>query len=177
MTKKAEAKKDPGVDELPEPIAEEPVVESAPVKQADLSGKVTGLWPGNPPHRSGNFYFDLNRLELAPGQIGLIGSLAENFVFERVDVHLIREADSNICLEVLADYPEAPKSLDTFMVPSNSKHVSRGMNSDALQAEKEKVEAGTFLGRKRAYLRFHNAPPTTGRMVINFVGYLIEPWR
>ena len=178
MTKKAEAKKDPGVDEqpVPEPVTEAPmVVEPVPIKPADLTGKVNGLWPGNPPHRSGNFYFDLKRLELEPGQIGLIGSLADNFVFERVDVHLIREADSDICLEVLADYPDDPANLDTFMVPSNSKHVSRGMNGDALQAEK--VEAGTFLGRKRAYLRFHNAPPTTGRMVINFVGYLIEPWR
>ena len=172
------AKKNPGVDEQPvsEPVTETPmVVEPVPIKPVDLTGKVNGLWPGNPPHRSGNFYFDLNRLELESGQIGLIGNLADNFVFERVDVHLIREADSDIWFEVLADYPENPKSLDKFIIPSNSKHVSRSINGDTLQ--EDKVKAGTFMGRKRVYLRFYDAPPTTGRMVINFVGYLIEPWR
>lgn len=167
MTKKAEAK-DPNIDEQPAP---EPVA----FKPADLTGKVNGLWPGNPPHRTGSFYFDLNRLELEPEQIGLIGNLAENFVFERVDVHMIRAADSAIVLDVLADYQDKPRRLDTFMVPSNSKHVSRGMNDDVFLGER--VEAGTFMGRKRVYLQFHNAPLTTGRMVINFVGYLIEPWR
>lgn len=163
MTKKAEVKKDPGVDE--------PVL----IKSVDLTSKVNGLWPGNPPHRSGNFYFDLNRLELEPEQIGLIGNLADNFVFERVDVHMIRAADSAIALDVLADYQEEPIRLDTFMIPSNSKHVSRSYNDVVYLGER--VEAGTFMGRKRVYLRFHNAPLTTGRMVINFVGYLIEPWR
>lgn len=168
MTKKAEVKKNLGVDEQPAP---EPVA----FKRVDLTGKVNGLWPGNPPHRSGNFYFDLNRLELEPEQIGLIGNLADNFVFERVDVHMIREADRAIDLDVLADYQEEPRRLDTFIVPLNSKNVSRGMNDEVFLGER--VEAGTFMGRKRVYLRFHNAPPTTGRMVINFVGYLIEPWR
>ena len=186
MTKKAEkaaelepkvkpltkAMKDPNVDE----IASQPEnTEPAALPVADLTGKVTGLWPGNPPNRSGNFYFDLNRLELEAGQMGLLGSLCENFVFERVDVHLISEAESDFCLEILADYPTEPVSLDTFVVPAQSKQVSRVMNGEALQAEK--MLAGTFMGRKRAWLKFHNALPKQGRIVINFIGYLIEPWR
>ncbi len=152
-----------------------PGVLSDNLQPADLTRTVNGLWPGNPPNRTGNFYFDLNRLALEPGQIGLLGSLCENFVFERVDVHMISEADSEICLEVLADYPEEPVSLDSFLVPGQCRQVSRGKNGEALQAEK--VQAGTFMGRKRAWLKFHNELPKQGRIVINFVGYLIEPWR
>ena len=88
---------------------------------------------------------------------------------------MIREADRAIDLDVLADYQNEPRRLDTFMVPSNSKHVSRGINDDVFLGER--VEAGSYMGRERVYLRFHNEPLTTGRIVINFVGYLIEPWR
>ncbi len=169
MTKKAE-KKDPGVDEqvTVEVIDPAPEQRDDP-KPADLTHAVNGLWPGNPPNRSGNFYFDLNRLELKPGQTGLLGNLCENFVFERVDVHMIRPADSGFSLELLLDDQQW---LDGFNIEPESLKTQRSE-----PAKLGRVQPGTFLGKQRVYLTVNDELPKQGRMVINFVGYLIEPWR
>lgn len=199
MSKKSE-NKDPGVDEVVTMEVIEPstkqrddaltdyidpnqldapyvapwVLSDAP-KPADLTGAIQGLWPGNPPNRSGNFYFDLNRLELAIGQTGLLGNLCENFVFERVDVHMIRPAECDFSMDILYEVNEScVNTLDSFKVNKNSRSVVR--------ATREKLYAGqpscgTYMGKQKVYLRLNDELPKQGRLVINFVGYLIEPWR
>lgn len=163
MSKKAE--KDPGVDEQ---VADNVTVAEV-LPEANLTYAVNGLWPGNPPNRSGNFYFDLNRLELQPGQIGLLGNLCENFVFERVDVHMISPAEHELELEILQD---GKQTMDRFLVSGNSLKTERSHDPELWR-----VQSGTFLGKKPVYLKLYDECPKQGRMVINFVGYLIEPWR
>lgn len=165
MSKKAEAGKDPGVDQQ---VADDVTVAEV-LPEADLTHLVNGLWPGNPPNRSGNFYFDLNRLELQPEQIGLLGNLCENFVFERVDVHMIRPAEHEFELEIL-QYDK--QTMERFLVSGNAQKTERSHDPVLWR-----VQPGTFLGKQPVYLKLHDECPKQGRMVINFVGYLIEPWR
>lgn len=169
MTKKAE-KKDPGVDEqvTMETIDGPAVCRDPDSQPTDLTGTVNGLWPGNPPNRSGNFYFDLNRLDLQPGQMGLLGNLCENFVFERVDVHLIRPAEKSFNLELLLN---AVDQLGVFRINPEKPMVQR------LETSMRFISPGVFMGKEKVYLKVKDELPKQGRMVINFVGYLIEPWR
>ena len=69
----------------------------------DLTGEITGQWPGNTSHRTGHFYFNLNKLTLSEGQKALIGSTAENFVFERADIHGIEAPETTTDIELLLE--------------------------------------------------------------------------
>lgn len=152
----------------------EPVTLSDPPPPTDLTSVVNGLWPGNPPMRIGSFYFDLNRLALAPGQAGLLGNLCENFIFERVDLHLLSPPDDDWGFDI--------ELLDTTFLGGfhgygalNEVHW-HGANDEAL-SQLMSVEPGTGLSKERVYLRPQYPLPKQGRMLLSFLGYLIEPWR
>ena len=139
---------------------------------ADLTHVLSGLWPGNPPHRAGSWYIDLKRLALEAGQTGLIGTVAANFVFERVDVHCLSPANTPLKLEILtdADTVEGQKeSMALFLVSEGN--VVRDPDYS------NKHLTGCYLGGNPVYCRVLDPVPTTGRIVITMVGYLIEPWR
>ena len=166
MAKKVEAEKAVEAEEQPDKIEAEskkvmPVV--------DLTSDITGQWPGNTPHRIGHFYFNLNKLTLSQGQKALIGSTAENFVFERADIHGIEAPETTTDIELLL---EDGDNLGRFVMEESSKNVKRVREDDLWQ-----IQPGTFMSKKRIFLKLNNQPAQKGRIVINFVGYLIEPWR
>ena len=147
---------------------------SDPPPPTDLTSVVNGLWPGNPPLRIGSFYFDLNRLALEPKRAGLLGSLCENFIFERVDLHLLSPPDDDWSFDI--------ELFDTTFLGGfhgygalNEVHW-HGANDEAL-SQLMSVDPGTGLSKERVYLRPRCPLPKQGRMLLSFLGYLIEPWR
>ena len=141
---------------------------------ADLTNSVTSLWPGNPPIRIGSFYFDLNRLDVAAGEPGLLGNLCENFVFERVDLHLLSVPDADWSFDIeLSD----TRFLAGFHGDGlDNEVICHGMSCEG-HIHINTVLPGTLLSNKRVYLRPDSPVPTNGRMLLSFIGYLIEPWR
>ncbi len=136
---------------------------------ADLTSEISGQWPGNTPHRVGHFYFNLDKLTLSEGQKALIGSTAENFVFERVDAHGIEAPNVTTDIEIMLD---DGNSMGRFVMEESSKLVKRVRNDNPTG-----VMAGSFMSKKKIFLQMNNPPVEKGRIVVNFVGYLIEPWR
>lgn len=140
----------------------------------DLTNSVTSLWPGNPPIRIGSFYFDLNRLDVVTDESGLLGNLCENFVFERVDLHLLFVPDSDWNFDIeLADN----RFLSGFHGNGAKKEVFCHGMSDEYHTHSSTVLPGTCLSNERVYLRPNCSVPANGRMLLSFIGYLIEPWR
>ena len=141
---------------------------------ADLTNSVTSLWPGNPPVRIGSFYFDLNRLDMAVNEPGLLGTLCENFIFERVDLHLLSVPDADWSFDIeLAD----SSFLGGFHGNGAINEVICHGMSDEWHVHISTILPGTCLSKKGVYLRSNCSVPTNGRMLLSFIGYLIEPWR
>ena len=141
---------------------------------ADLTNSVTSLWPGNPPIRIGSFYFDLNRLDVAAGEPGLLGNLCENFVFERVDLHLLSVPDADWSFDIeLSD----TRFLGGFHGDGlDNEVICHGMSCEG-HIHINTILPGTCLSNQRVYLRPDSPVPEHGRMLLSFIGYLIEPWR
>lgn len=139
-------------------------------KPKDLSGIFTGLWPGNPSQRTGNFFINLAMLDLKEGQTGVIGYFPPNFVFERVDVHLIASNDDKhlkFSVYVGRNFPAC--ELGTFEIAADL--------SDVIRKKSNTLEPGICVGNKNIYLYADSPIPDEGRILITFVGYQIEPWR
>ena len=160
-------------DQLDAPYVAPGVLIDSPLV-ADLTNSVTSLWPGNPPIRIGSFYFDLNRLDVADGQPGLLGNLCENFVFDRVDLHLLSVPDADWSFDIeLSD----SRFLGGFHGNGAINEVICHGMSDEWHIHISTILPGTCLSNKRVYLRPNCSVPTNGRMLLSFIGYLIEPWR
>ncbi len=160
--------------EQPVTVSSETVSENTKIRETqkpvvDLTGEISGQWPGNTPHRVGHFYFNLDKLTLSEGQKALIGSTAENFVFERVDAHGIEAPNVTTDIEIMLDDGD---SMGRFVMEESSKLVKRVRNDKPTG-----VMAGSFMSKKKIFLQMNNPPVEKGRIVVNFVGYLIEPWR
>lgn len=135
-----------------------------PVK--DIVGISPGIWPGNTAHRIGSYYLSLRTLDLEQGQTGKFSSLPEFWVFERADIHGLEPPDRELKLEIILGNSG---TVGTFVIPEGKNH--------SLCKHRQSGLAGSYLGNQDILLKLHSDPPKEGRIVINFCGYLIEPWR
>lgn len=151
-------------------ITEKPAEEKQAVTK-DLTKAVSGLWPGNTPHRVGSYYCSLQKLELKGGEAGILCAMPEGFVFERVDVHGLEAAteDVQIELELQKDPLLERASMGIF-------HMDKGTTS-VRQIAENTVYPGLHVSKKQVYLRSGYDIPDKGRLLISFIGYQIEPWR
>ncbi|PJE79283.1 hypothetical protein CI610_01748 [invertebrate metagenome] len=142
----------------------------SPIK--DIQGITPGLWPNNPLHRIGSYYLNLQTVHLQEGEIGKFSNLPEYWVFERLDVHGLNPPDQDMELEVLIGgngNGEPTETVGTFFIP-------KGKTCSVCRTRQETL-TGRYIGSRDIYLKMHRKPAKEGRIVINFSGYLIEPWR
>ena len=141
-------------------------VEAVNLPPVDITNLAIASWPGNPPHRVGSYFFNLNKMNLKKDQSGLLGNFEDYFIFERADLHCIELTDADLDIEILMDNKE---SLGRFTIKNGGFAVSR-------QSESE-IPSGSRVSREDIYLRLHSNKPKKGRLLMSLVGYLIEPWR
>ena len=141
-------------------------VSVAALPVVDITDVPIDSWPGNTPHRVGSYYFNLNRIKLQTSQSGLLGRSQDYFVFERADVHGIESPDVDLDIELLLNNTD---SLGRFTITQGETIAERETDST--------VKAGSYQSKQDIYLKLHGAKPEKGRVLVNLVGYLIEPWR
>lgn len=135
----------------------------------DLTESITGLWPGNPSQRQGSFFITLARLNLEEGQTGMIGYFPEGFVFESVDMHCISANDRDLNIAVLIGTDTPGTLLEVFDISAATGKISREIINSP--------ESGSCVGNQNIYLKAMSDLPDEGRILITFIGYLIETWR
>ena len=132
----------------------------------DLTGTVPGLWPGNPTSRIGSYYFNLQKLPLDKGETGLLCALPECFVFERMDMHGIAAPDTPLEIELTL---EKFGSAGVFRIEQGQKTVRQTALSN--------VNPGTHAGKHHVFITAIQKIPDKGRILLNIIGYQIQPWR
>ena len=132
----------------------------------DLTGTIPGLWPGNPLGRIGSYYFNLQKLQLFAGETGLLCALPECFVFERMDIHGIAAPDTPLEIELTL---EQFGSAGIFRMEQGQKTVQ--------QTALSKVTPGTSAGKHQVFITALKKVPDKGRILLNIIGYQIQPWR
>ncbi len=141
-------------------------IKATAIATKDLTGTISGNWPGNPAQRTGSYYITLHKMNMKAGEVALLGSFPEGFVYERADVHGLEAPNEAVQIKLtLEDCGE----LGIF-------HINKG-KTFAAQISESDVYSGVHAEKKKVYLQTENATPTQGRILITFVGYQIEPWR
>ena len=109
-----------------------------PKPTKDLTGTLSGNWPGNPAQRTGSYYINLHKMDMKAGEMALLGAFPEGFVYERADVHGLEETDAIFQVELTM---ESGGSLGIFHINPNTTQAGRLAESD--------VYAGTHAEKKK----------------------------
>ena len=135
----------------------------------DLTESIIGRWPGNPSQRQGSFSINLKRLNLKNGEVGMLGYFPEGFVFERVDMHSFSSFDKDLNIEFLIGTKTPETLLEVFYMSTSTGKTSRQI--------KNSPKSGCCVGNQNIYLKMMSDIPNDGRILVTFVGYMIETWR
>ena len=140
------------------------VVEAIPV--VDLSLLSNEHWPANYIFRKSSIYLNIEEITLATDQSARLLQTPEGFVLERIDIAVIKPAVVDLSLKFVVESGD----ISQFAIDAGSSMVER--------KETDGLQAGYYLPETWINLvNLGDKPEGEGRLVMSFIGYLIEPWR
>ena len=140
------------------------MVEAIPV--VDLSLLSNEHWPANYIFRKSSIYLNIEEITLATDQSARLLQTPEGFVLERIDIAVIKPAVVDLSLKFVVESGD----ISQFAIDAGSSMVER--------KETDGLQAGYYLPETWINLvNLGDKPEGEGRLVMSFIGYLIEPWR
>lgn len=142
-------------------------VAAADLPIVDLSQLMADHWPVNSVLKKSTVYLNIEELTLETDQLGKLVQTPEGFVFERIDLAVLKAPETAVDLHFATH--SAP--LAEFTVAADA--------DEAVRVDvTEGITPGTLMEGTWINITNQGDRPTGyGRLALSIIGYTLEPWR